>query len=375
MYKQLDYLRESVDMPLNATYRIDLPKTGMLSSMLVKVSANCTSGATLAGGAWRLLDFLGKLEIIVNGATVVKSCDVTDLHFLSWLHQGIVPPHFWRNYATNTQFEYFLVNFGRYLGDPEYGLDLSRYNSAELRLTNSATATNYSTDITLSMLNVYMRDMNGSFKGYLRSEEWRKWTTVQAATEYNILPTEYPISLIALSAVPHATLGMFDTNGQNLMDTILLSKGGGVKQMYQGGYDDLMVTNYLDRGAEVITSGIADLTADRGIQTSIQRMFGFAGISGSKDGAVSAVIPTMIADATDGAISFEAREADSPVEFTVRGMGFMNYAWLVNDPDLDPAGLLDPKVDGECRLDITTRDAATAAAGTNKILLERLVSG
>jgi hypothetical protein len=91
MYKQYEYLREAVTMTRNQTYKLDLPKSGMLSSILFKVEAACASGATLAGGNWRLLDFLGKLEVIANGSTIVKSLDVKHCHFLTWLHQGIWP--------------------------------------------------------------------------------------------------------------------------------------------------------------------------------------------------------------------------------------------------------------------------------------------
>jgi hypothetical protein len=321
-----------------------------------------------------LLDFLGKLEVIANGATIVKSLDVKHLHFLSWLHQGIVPPHFWRNYATNTQFEYFLVNFGRFSGDPDYGLDLGRYDSCELRITNSGSATYFSTDMSVAVLQTFIRDAPGTFKGYVRSEEWRKWTTVQNETQYLLLPTEYPISLIALQSVPHATNGMFDTNSQNLMYAIDLSKQGGTLEIFQGGMDELFVLNYLERGAEIITGGQADLTADKGIDVGIGRMFNWSSSSSSKDGTVSTVDATMVADATDGTVAFEARLADHPIEFLARGMGYMDFAWLWHNDDLNPAGFLDPKNDGECRLNIQTRDAASAAGGTNTVVLERLVS-
>jgi len=374
MYLQREYLRTVATMTLGQTYRIDLPKSGMLSSLLIRVNANCTSGASLGGGAWRLLDFLGKLEIIGNGAQIIKSLDVKHLHFLSWLHQGIVPPHFWRNYADNTQYEYFLVNFGRYAGDPDFGLDLGRYDSVELRLANSGSATYYSTDMSISILQTFVRDAPGTFKGYLRSEEWRKWTTVQNETQYLLLPTEYPISLLAVQSVPHATNGMFDTNPQNLMYNLDLSKQGGTLGIYQGGMDALFVQNYMERGAEIITGGQADLTADKGIDVGVGRMFNWNSGASSKDGGVDAVVPTMIADATDGTISFEAREVDAPIQFLARGMGYMDFAWLWNNLDLEAGMFLDPKTDGECRLNVTTRDAATAAAGTNTVVLERLVS-
>lgn len=374
MFWQHEYLREGATMTRGQTYRIDLPETGLVSGLMLKVSANCTSGATLADPKWRLLDFLPTIEVIGNGATVIKSLSAKHLHFLSWLHQGIVPPHFWRNYATNTQFDYIPILFGRGLFDPTYGLDLSRWDNVELRVTNDASATYYGTDLSVSIMQYFLRGAGGGFQGYLRSELWRQWATVQNETRYFILPTEYPITGLYLRALPAVTAGMSDTGFSNLMADIDLSVGGGATKLYKGGLDDLVVSNYLERGAEVITSGLADLTADKGVDVGVGRMFGWSTTSGSKDGAVSAVIPTMIADATDNTISFEAGEADSPVEFMTRGMAYQNMAYLLHDQDLSPDWTLDPKRDGETRLNITTANSATAAGGTDEIVLERLVT-
>lgn len=373
MYTQKEYLREGVTMVRNQTYRLDLPKSGLLSSLLFKLSASCASGATLSVANWRLEDYLTKVEIIGNGATIIKSLDVAHLQFMAWLNQGIVPPHYWRNYATNTQFAYFMVMFGRFIGDPNYGLDLSRFDSVELRVTNTATSTYYGTDITASILQTYMRELPGSFAGYVRSEEFRKWTTVQNATEYLLLPTEYPISRVVLRAVPSNTNGVFDTNPQNLMSDIDFSFNGRTKQVYKGGFDDLLVQNYMERGAEVLVGGQLDGTADYGKPISVARGFNWGGISGSKDGAVSSTIPTIEADPTDGYIKPEAREADSPIMFLYRGMGYEYSTWLHNSPDLSLESLIDPANAGEINLDIQTANASTAASGTNTVILERLV--
>lgn len=375
MYWQHEYLRESVTATLGQTYKVDLPTSGMLSAILLKLSASATSGLGLSGGSWRLLDFVGTIEVIANGSTVIKSYTAKQAHFLAWLHQGITPPRKWRNYATNTQFEFIPILFGRTIKDPNYGLDLSKYNNVELRITNSSSATYHGSDISASALCVYGRDMPAGFQGHIRSELWREWTTVADETKYAELPSEFPICTVALRALPSTTNGLSDTGFANLMDDIDLAIGGGQKRVFKGGLDDLVYSNYLDRGAEVLVSGLADVTADKGIDVSIGNMFGWAGISGSKDGAVSATIPTMLADATDNTISFEAREADSPVEFIATGMGYMNMAFLHFNPTLDPALNIDVNRDGKTTLNIHTRNAAASASGTNDIILERVVTG
>jgi hypothetical protein len=373
MLMQKEYLRESVTMTRGQTYRIDLPEIGLLSGLQLKFSASATTGLGLAGGAWRLLDFLTTIEVIGDGATVIKSFQAKTAEFVDFLRCGIVPVHKWRNYATNTQNEYIHLLFGRYLGDPLYGLDLSKWKNVELRITNTSSATYHGTDITLSILGTYFVNPGHSFGGFLRTETWREWTTVTDETKYHVLPVEYPISGIYLHALPAVTSGMSDTGFANLMDDIDFSVNGGQQRLYKGGLDDLIIENRMETGREPIVSGLADVNADSGIDVGIGNMFGWATASGSKDGAVSAVIPTMIADATDNTISFEAREADSPVEFMARGTGFMNHAYLFHSQNLEQENLLTAAALGELRLNIHTRNSATADNGTNRVILERLV--
>jgi len=375
MLQQKEYLRENVSMTVGQTFRIDLPEIGLLSCLSLKIQATPITGLGLTGGAWRLLDYLTTIEVIGDGATVIKSYQAKTAEFLSFLRSGVVPTHKWRNYATNTQMEYVHLYFGRYPGDPLYGLDLSRWKNIELRITNTCTAALYTGNLTVSILGTYFVNPGASFGGYLRSETWREWTTVADETKYFVLPVEYPISGIYLHALPAVTGGLSNTGFANLMDDIDFSVNGGQQRIYKGGLDDLIVENRMDAGLEVLTSGLADVNADAGIDVGIGNMFGWAGISGSKDGAVSATIPTMLADATDNTISFEAREADSPVEFMARGNGFMNHAFLFHNKNLEQENLLTAAALGELRLNIHTRNAAASASGTNRLILERLVVG
>lgn len=372
MYFQDEFLRVADAMPRNGVYRVLLPEQGLLSSLLLKVEGACVSGATLADPLWRIQDHISLIEVIGNGATVIKSFSFKHAQFMNFLHQGIVPPHNWRNYATNTQREFVQLLFGNTHKDLVHGLDLSKWDSVELRITNTATAAYYGADFQLTSLGTYLRDASGFPGGFIRSELWRQWTTVVSEVKYLILPSEYPISVIGLRALPHTTLGMADDNFYDLMSDVDFSISGGTKRVYKGELKNLNALRYLERGAEVITSGLADVTADRGIDYGIGAAFGWATTQSSKDGAVAAVDATEIADATTNTISFEAREADNPIEFIHRGMGFQNMVALLHVPDLSPDFMIDPKRDGECRLNITTL-ATSTAGGTNEVLLERVV--
>ncbi len=374
MYKQLEYLREGVTMTRGQTYKIDLPEQGLVSAMFLKLSAPCTSGATLADELWRLQDHLGSLEVIGNGATIIKSAPWKVFEGIQVRRTKVSALNAWRNYATNTQFEYLMLLFGRNLWDADYGLDLAKYDNVEFRLTNSSSATYHGADITASLMLAYLREHSGGFRGHIRTELWREWTTVANEIKYHTLPTEFPFCGIWLRADPDTTTGKADTGFANLMTDIDFKIGGGTKQVYKGGLDDLALVKYYEDGVEGLISGAADVNADRGIPTSLGRVLGWAAVSGSKDGAVSTVDVTEEADSTDGTISFEAREADSPIEFIHRGYAYQHMTALHYSPDLSPETLLVPTQAGEMTLNIQTANAASAADGTNQIILERVVA-
>lgn len=375
MYKQLEYLRENMTLLRGLTTRIDLPESGLLSALYLKLGGTCVSNATLTGALWRLQDHLTKIEIIGNGATVIKSFSFKQAQFINWLRQGIVPPHWWRNYGSNTQEEHLLILFGRNMGDTEYGLDLSHWDNVELRITNVSSATYHADSMTVSMMECWLREHTSGFRGYLRSEEWRNWTPVTDETKYHTLPSEFPIAGIFLRALPEASSGVAESGWYNAMDDIDFSIGGGTKQVYKGGLDDLSVLNYIERGAEIFTGGHEYVDADYGFDISIGRPFGGAWAYGAKGGAVGTVVPTMEADPTINTLKPEARDGNGTIEFIMRGLGFQCMAWLWSSLGLEPETLLDPKQAGECRLNIHTRSGASYAGGEAQIVLERLVAG
>jgi hypothetical protein len=374
MYKQLEYLREGVTMTRGQTYKIDLPETGMVSGLFLKLSAPSTSNATLAATPWRLQDLLGTLEVIANGSTIIKSADWKNFSFLHFLKSGVGEMSAWRNYATNTQFENLLVLFGRSLWDPDYGLDLSKYDNVEFRLTNSSSATYHSDDITASLMLAYLREHTGGFRGHIRTEKWREWTTVANETKYFTLPTEFPYCGIYLRALPDETSGVNDTGFANLMSDIDFKIGGGTKQVYKGGLDDLALMNYYELGKMAQVGGLLAATADHGFSVSLGRVLHRATASGSKDGSGSSTVPTIEADETDGYIKPESAEADSPIEFIFEGYGYQYSAWLHRSPELAPDTLLVPQQAGEITLNVMTANSASAADGTNQVILERVVS-
>jgi len=374
-YWQREYVREAVTMTLNQTYVLELPKQGLLGSILLRFSGSEASGLGQSGGAWRLIDFLSKIEVLGDSATVVKSLTGLQAQALSVKDQHVMPPSVWKNYATNTQWEFILINFGRKLYDRGMGLDLSKFNVTELKITNTATAS-YFSDIAVSVVGIYLREPEGAGfpLGYMRSEQWRAWTTVADKTEYNDIPTEHLLRRILLQAIPDVDSDYVEeTNMWNLADDVDLTLESGKLRLFKGGIDDLMRENWYHMGVPMIATGSEYMNADKGVDISLGYVMGGAWGQGSADGAVGSTIACMETGRTSFTQKPETYEADHPIGFVFVGCApFLVASWDFDD-DPDPGTWLDPEARKVVQMNVHTRNSSSAADGANSIILDRLV--
>jgi len=373
MFWQKEMLREAVSMTLNDTYELDLPDWGSLGSLLIRISGSQASGLGQNGGSWRILDYISKLEILLNGATVGKSLKGDMLQAIAFYDQRITSPDSWRNYATNTQYCYFLLNFGRYLKDKELGLQLDKFKSVELKLSNTATSSEFS-DLTVSIMAIWRREIDTPFSHFMRTEEWRKWTTAQDETKYYDLPTQYIIRRLLLQAIPAVDANNVEKTGMhNLMDDVDLSFATGTIRVYKGGIDDIMRLNLFDYGRNIITGGFPYMNADYGINMGLGYVNMSAHGAGAQDGAAAATIPTMESGRTSFTQKAETYEADSPICLMAGGMAYHNTVIFPFGEDNDIESWLDPDARKTVKLDIHTRDTSSSASGTARIIIDRLV--
>ena len=374
MFWQKEVLREGIAMTLNDTYILELPDFGQLGSLLFRFSGSQASGMGQSGGKWRILDYINKLEVILNGSTICKSLKGDMIQAIAFLDQGIVSPDAWRNYATNTQWCYMLLNFGRKLNDKVMGLDLSKFNTVELKVGNDATSSEFS-DIAITTIANWGREMDTPFQKYMRTEEWKKWTTVQDETKYETIPAQWPVRRIILQAVPNVDSDNVESTGMhNLMDDVELTLRSGVTRMYKGGIDDIMRMNYYHYGKPLITGGFPYMTADKGINVGLGYVFMEAHGPGAQDGAVAATIATMESARTSFTQKPETYEADSPICLITGGLAYHNTVIFPFDEEPEPESWLDTVKEASINLNIHTRNASSAASGTNKIILDRPVA-
>ena len=376
MFWQQEYIRESVDMPLNSTYRINLPEHGWLGSLLIKIEGANKSGHGQDAPDWRVLDNITEISIMLNGATIAKSIRGDMVQALAFYDNGIAAPDIWRHYGENTQYGFFLVNFGRRMYDPLIGLDLSKFKNVELRIKNDAAAATEFSALTVSIMGQYLRESPVTSPiGFMRSEMWREWTTVQAETQYLHLPTEYPIRRIIVQARPALeTNHHTKTNFYNLMQTLALSLDTAMTRVFDAGLDVLVKSNAFSYGKELITGGeVYGLDSDA-IETGIGSMQKSAhGAGHATLGTDGTVIPTYQTTDSANTQNINTYTADQPMRSLWNGYGYHNTGVFKFDWDDDPNTWLDPKARATVNLNVSTRNAASAAGGTNRIILDRLV--
>jgi hypothetical protein len=374
MIKRYEYVREDDPMTVADTYRVDLPKFGNLSSILLRFSANDVSGLAQTGGLWRILDFITKITVLGDGSEIIKSLSAADADAVAFWDQLVMPPDRWRNYASNTQFAYVLLNFGRYKGDKQFGLDLGQFKNVELQITNTMSAATFTTPA-VSILGLYIDEAAPrQFLGHLRTEAWRVWTTVADETKYLDLDVDLSIRRIILRALPVVDGNFLTTTGlSNLMDRIeLLLDTGRVKLLDQG-IDDLMVCNYYMYNSVPFAGGFPYVNSGGGVDMSIGVIDTAVAGGGSQAGTVTTVDPTIESARTDRTQRMLSFLADHPIGLIVKGTGPFSSAVYPFSYDDDPAEYLDPNLRKQVKLNIHTRNAASAAGGINEVILDRLV--
>ena len=376
MFWQQEYIRESVDMTLNGTHRIDLPEHGWLGALMIKIEGNNMTGHGQDAANWRVLDNITAIEVVLNGATICKSIAGDAVQACAFYDNGIASPDLWRHYATNSQFGYFLIDFGRALYDPLIGLDLDKFKSVELRIRNDAAAATEFSALTLSVMAYFLRESPiQSPIGFMRTEAWREWTTVQAATEYLKLPTEYPIRRIIVQGRPALDAGHHTKrNFYHMMEDIELSLDTGMTRVFKGGVDVLAKSNIYAYQHEIITGGeVYGLDSDA-IETGIGSMQKSAhGATHITLGTDPTVPPGFQATDSSNTQNINTYPTEEPIRTLWSGVAYHNTAVFKFDWDNDPNTWLDPGVRATVELDIATENNADAAGGTNKVILDRLV--
>jgi len=380
MYERVQKFRTQAGFTIGSTYKIDLPAQGSLSWLAYTIEASQAAGAPFqssAVGKWRIVDEISNVIIRANGRSDIVNVPGRILNYLTFLDQKLPAYDRIREYSAASQIARGRVNFGRYMWDPLFVLDLAQFDNIEFNLTNTMSSTYWGTSPTVT-IELGFLDGVGKPAGtkFFRKELWRTYTTAQDGREYLELPTGLPIRRVGLQAdsALDATYGTADTAIRNLLYDIKMSFKSGQVIPFDGRFEDLYHHILFEKGVLPMTFGAVYHTADYGWRSGIGDVRAFAAISGARDGAVSATIPTREGDNSNDIQKLEAYEGDSPVDWIAFGAAYENcvhFDFGKNYPELP---LLDASRTGEgvVELELHTRNSSSAASGTIRAFYDRL---
>jgi hypothetical protein len=280
------------------------------------------------------------------------------------------------NYGSSTRRSHLLLNFGRALFDGGMGLDLDKWDSVELKVSNDAAAAQFASALAVDALMYLLEDPLEAWPGYLRKEEWRKWTTVQNETQYLELPTQYPIRRIILQVIPDdgATYVEATTTPYNVAYNIELNLKTGTIRVWNGNLRDLWYENAFDRGRDIIQALESYHTDAYGIWTGLGQTLGIGAARTPHDSTQDTASPSF-EPGDDSSTLRRLTNTDSDVDsMLVAGLALENCAVFRFDHLPDFARWLDPRAMDTVQLNIATRDASTAAGGTIRVILDRFVA-
>lgn len=380
MFWQRELLRDQVAMTFAQTWEFDLPKSGQLGSLLLYLRS-AQNGYPFLGAVhkWRLVDYISKIEVIADGSEVIKSLEGKEALAAAFYDDFRLPFSMWRAYSNSWERQWVPLNFGRWLKDELYGLDLSKYNQCSLKITNDATSTQYTTAITLDVIAFWLRDALGPFAGHFREEVWKAWTPAAAAIEYSELPVALPIRRILLEAVPPAVSTTCKNSAymRDLMSDIDLTFKTGQLRVFKGSMEVLGALSTMEMPAMVDVRGAIDRTAGLGFDVGVGYVMQNMGAWGVDADNIATVLGNMHGDIQESAQEMGYRSANGMLAWDVRGYGYMHCVplWYARKPDLDD--MLDPAAQAVVKVDITcktgTTVTGTAHDARNAIILSRLV--
>ncbi len=380
MFWQREVLRSGVGMTFNQTYELDLPKSGILGSLALYMRSTDTGVGFATAVKWRLIDFISKIEVIGDGAEVIKSFDGRQALACAYYDQGgIECPSMWRHYSNTPHRQWVILNFGRFLMDELFGLDLSRWNQVTLKITNDATSSEFTTDIDIDVIAYWVREGGMAFAGYFREEEWKKWDPAAAVTEYNDLPVALPIRRILLRARPAVDTADAKNNSSmhRLMNDIDFTYRTGQVRVYKGSLEQLGHLSVLETGRYAETRGGAYRTAGYGFEAGVGYTMQGLGYGGADADGITTALANKRQDVQDSAQEQGYNSANGMLEWSLRGHGYMHNVPLLEAKKPDLSDLMDPEALKVVKLDITCQTGTTVAgthdAAENAIVLSRLV--
>lgn len=190
-----------------AVYRKDLPKAGAYSAL--DIGIRLTNGSTSAINM-DLLDAIKRISLVCNGNDYRWHLSGQEMFRWYWIKHGKPMPYIWTEAASGVNECWFRMEFGRFIGDPLYGLDLARFDNVQVNIDYDATLfggavanTTFTTGtftVTL-MAHQFPYAKRPSFRAMLGVREFYNTTSAASGDIVQNMPSANPISTLAVMAI------------------------------------------------------------------------------------------------------------------------------------------------------------------------------
>lgn len=374
-YFQWQRLASGQSFVTGAKYNLDLPSKGLLSSLMFQVYATPVNDARIATEKWRLIDFIDGIDIKANGTRTIKALTGQLAHYLQYRDGGasIVNQH--HNYGTSTLRQHFMVNFGRWPRDRDFGLPLEMFDNVELILSNDGSGTYFTGNMTVDILGLFYREADaGAFKGFLQTEVYKKYTTAAAGVENTKLPTEGMLRRLVMQVIPDVDANMVaETTPYNVAYNIKVTKNSRAAEIWNDNLRYLWYANAFESDRDALAGAETYHTDGYGVHTGLGQTLYKAGSYLSHDGGQSTYAPDFV-PGEDSSTQTRQCDGDSD-QFSAlfAGLALENCAELDFSDYGGTEGMLDLEAEKDVEVEITTRDAASAADGTIRIVTDRVM--
>jgi len=168
----------------------------------IDVILEATNGAT-SNKEHPLHKDITKVEV-VDGSEVFHSLSLLQGEALSFYENRTLPRLVLKEAGGDVQQEGYRIMFGRYIGDPEYYLDVPRMRNPQIKVTGdltiSATAGFVSGSGKITVIAHIIEEGALPQRGYLRASQIYSWTTAAAGDEIINLPTDSVHRLVMVRA-------------------------------------------------------------------------------------------------------------------------------------------------------------------------------
>lgn len=194
------YFKREATVNNSDTVIIDINLKDPVSQISIEYEA--TNGSTSCVDH-EIHDDISSIEL-VDGSQVLWSLDMQQARALNFFELKQLPHELADETLSEKQEEKCYINFGRFLNDPEYYLDPTKYANLQLRLTHTLTidaTAGFATGTgKVTVMARVLEEGAKAYKGFLSAREKVSYTSGTSGDKEIQLPTDNPYRLMLLQA-------------------------------------------------------------------------------------------------------------------------------------------------------------------------------